>query len=122
MDDSDEPASKKSKRTTVKNNLDHESDLYLATNYSVELSEEARAIAEIDCQQGLDKIIDEQTFYYKTRGLQRSYLDSTFKEQIEKFTWLTNVSIHFKGLFYINISTFMSVLSASSVMSCPILS
>ena len=98
MDDSDEPASKKSKRTTVKNNLDHESDLYSATNYCPELSEEAKAIAEIDCQQGLDKIIDEFTFFMKTRGLQRSYLDLTFKELIEKFPWLTNVSIYSKGL------------------------
>jgi hypothetical protein len=64
------------------------------------LSEEAKEIAEADCQQGLAKILDAYTFYLKTRALQRQYLESPMNEQIEMFTWLEDVrnSIDFKIL------------------------
>ena len=88
-----QPATKKAKQA-LRKNTDHESDFYSASNYYPILSEEAKAIAETDCQQGLDKILDEQTFYVKTRALQRFHLESTVGDQIHNFPWLKNVCIH----------------------------
>ena len=93
MDNSDEPATKKAKQA-LRKNTDHESDLYSASNYYPVLNKEAKAIAETDCQQGLDKILDEQTFYVKTRALQRFHLESTVGDQIHNFPRLKNVCIH----------------------------
>ena len=92
MDDSDEPASKKQRESIKSNTQDYELDFYSATNYNPVLSVEAKEIAEADCQLGLDKTLNEHNFYIKTRALQRHYLDAAFSEQIQKFTWLINVS------------------------------
>ena len=90
--DTDEPLRKKSK-PLIKTTLEFESDLYSATNYHPILSEESRAVAELDNVKGLDGHLDEKTFFLKTRTLQRHCLDMPIKEQIQKFPWLKNVSI-----------------------------
>ena len=87
-------ASNKEGKASSQKNTDHESVLYSASNYYPILSEEAKAIAETDCQQGIDNILGEQTFYVKTLALQRFHLISTVGDQIHNFPCLKNVCIH----------------------------
>ena len=86
-----EPVAKSTRLDEGTKSLNHDTDLFSATNYFTTLNDDEKLLAESDREKGLMEFTEAE-LYLKTRALQRHYLNETVEVQIDKFPWLQNVS------------------------------